>query len=530
MIFKESEDIRMFRDEKFWIGCSSKNDKICLLPEMAGRHGIITGSAGTGKTMTVKVMAESFSDAGIPVFVADVKGDLAGFSKPGQQDLSLSAKLERMELEEYKDSYPMAAFPVNYWDVYGRSGIPMRAMVSDMGPFLLAQMMKLTPLQSEVLSTVFRIADDHQLLLIDTKDLKSMLLYVGENAKELESEYGGFNRQVLNAIVRSVTQLEERGGLQMFGEPNIDPSDLIRTDGNGKGMINLFSAERLIMNPAMYATFMLWLLSALFEELPEVGDTGCPKMVFFFDEAHFLFDAMSKEVVDKLSQLIRMIRSRGVGIYFITQNPSDIPGVIQAELGNRILHALRAYTPAEQKNMKAVAASLRQKPGFQAEKVLAELGIGEAVISFADEEGRPDYAARCEILPPQSYRGMISMAEKQDIILRSDLYEKYRDVYDRYSAYEELSDQKMEMQRKQEEMILEEKKAAELALREKELLKEKERQERELQKEMEKKERDRQRMIDRTVGRIAGSAMSSFGREIGRSVYRGTLGSLKKLF
>ncbi|MDD7078516.1 MAG: DUF853 family protein, partial [Lachnospiraceae bacterium] len=374
----------MYLDNKILIGRSGE-ENVFIYPKMANRHGLIAGATGTGKTVTLKVLAESFSDCGVPVFLADAKGDLAGICQPGTMNEKIQNRLDGLQLTDFD----FHGYPVSFWDIYGEKGMPLRTTISEMGPLLLSQIMDLNETQSDILTVVFKIADDQNLLLIDTKDLRSMLQYVGENAKDFSMEYGNISKQSLAAIIRSVVALEAEGGDLFFGEPALDIRDWLCTDCNGKGTISILDCQRLIQSPVMYATFMLWMISELFETLPEIGDCEKPKMVFFFDEAHMLFDHAPKALLSKVEQVVKLIRSKGVGIYFITQNPKDIPDGVLAQLGNKVQHALRAYTPAEQKAAKAAAQSFRENPDFDTYEVLTQLGIGEALISVLDEEGIP---------------------------------------------------------------------------------------------------------------------------------------------
>ncbi|MCI6867131.1 MAG: DUF853 domain-containing protein, partial [Lachnospiraceae bacterium] len=374
----------MYLDNKILIGRSGE-ENVFIYPKMANRHGLIAGATGTGKTVTLKVLAESFSDCGVPVFLADAKGDLAGICQPGTMNEKIQNRLDGLQLTDFD----FHGYPVSFWDIYGEKGMPLRTTISEMGPLLLSQIMDLNETQSDILTVVFKIADDQNLLLIDTKDLRSMLQYVGENAKDFSMEYGNISKQSLAAIIRSVVALEAEGGDLFFGEPALDIRDWLCTDCNGKGTISILDCQKLIQSPVMYATFMLWMISELFETLPEIGDCEKPKMVFFFDEAHMLFDHAPKALLSKVEQVVKLIRSKGVGIYFITQNPKDIPDGVLAQLGNKVQHALRAYTPAEQKAAKAAAQSFRENPDFDTYEVLTQLGIGEALISVLDEEGIP---------------------------------------------------------------------------------------------------------------------------------------------
>ena len=407
--------------------------ELALLPALANRHGLITGATGTGKTITLQLLAERFSAIGVPVFMADVKGDLSGLAAAG----SLTPKLqERLDALGVKDHVP-AGCPVVYWDVFGEQGHPVRATISDMGPVLLARLLNLNDTQSGVLQLVFRIADDNGLLLLDLKDLRAMVQHVGENAKNFTTEYGNVSAASIGAIQRGLLNLGEHGGDLFFGEPMLDIGDLMQTD-DGRGVVNILAGDRLMASPRLYSTFLLWLLAELFEQLPEVGDVDKPKLVFFFDEAHLLFNEAPAALLEKIEQVVRLIRSKGVGVYFVSQNPLDIPDKVLGQLGNRVQHALRAFTPRDQKAVKAAAQTLRANPRFDAEAAITELGVGEALVSFLDEKGRPNVVERAFILPPASRIGPQSAEERQAVIKASAIYGHYENAVDRESAYEKL--------------------------------------------------------------------------------------------
>ncbi|MBN8453427.1 helicase HerA-like domain-containing protein [Accumulibacter sp.] len=407
--------------------------ELALLPALANRHGLITGATGTGKTITLQLLAERFSAIGVPVFMADVKGDLSGLAAAG----SLTPKLqERLDALGVKEHVP-AGCPVVYWDVFGEQGHPVRATISDMGPVLLARLLNLNETQSGVLQLVFRIADDNGLLLLDLKDLRAMVQHVGENAKNFTTEYGNVSAASIGAIQRGLLNLGEHGGDLFFGEPMLDIGDLMQTD-DGRGVVNILAGDKLMASPRLYSTFLLWLLAELFEQLPEVGDVDKPKLVFFFDEAHLLFNEAPAGLLEKIDQVVRLIRSKGVGVYFVSQNPLDIPDTVLGQLGNRVQHALRAFTPRDQKAVKAAAQTLRANPKFNAEEVITELGVGEALVSFLDEKGRPNVVERAFILPPASRIGPQSAEERQAVIKASAIYGHYENAVDRESAYEKL--------------------------------------------------------------------------------------------
>ena len=405
-----------------------------LLPQMANRHGLITGATGTGKTVTLQSMAERLSYAGVPVFMADVKGDLSGAGAAGTLTPKLEARIKDLGLEGFQPY----ANPVAFWDVFGEGGVPVRATISDMGPLLLARLLNLNDTQAGVLQLVFKIADDQGLLLLDLKDLRAMVQNVGDNAKNYTTEYGNIASASIGAIQRGLLTLEEQGGDVFFGEPMLDIRDLMQVDGNGRGVINILSAEKLVQAPALYSTFLLWLLSELFEQLPEAGDLDKPKLVFFFDEAHLLFSDAPQALVDKVEQVVRLIRSKGVGVYFVTQNPLDVPEKILGQLGNRVQHALRAFTPRDQKAVKAAAETMRGNPKFDAAAVITELGVGEALVSFLDEKGRPMVVERAIIFPPASRLGPLTADERKAVIQASPMLKAYGTVVDRESAFEIL--------------------------------------------------------------------------------------------
>jgi DNA helicase HerA-like ATPase len=405
-----------------------------LLPGLANRHGLITGATGTGKTVSLQTLAENFSRIGVPVFMADVKGDLTGISQAGGTNPKMAAILAERGIEP---PAPLAC-PVQLWDVFGEQGHPVRATVSDMGPLLLARMLNLNDTQTGVLNLVFKIADDNGMLLLDLKDLRAMLQHVGENAKTFTTEYGNISAASVGAIQRGLLQIESQGGDQFFGEPMLDINDFMQTDGNGHGMVNVLAADKLMNSPRLYATFLLWMLSELFEQLPEIGDPEKPKLVFFFDEAHLLFNEAPKVLVERIELVVRLVRSKGVGVYFVTQNPLDIPDTVLAQLGNRVQHALRAFTPRDQKAVKATASTMRPKPGLDIEVAITELAVGEALVSLLDTKGRPGITERVYMLPPGSQLGPITPAQRQVLLQNSLVAGVYEKLVDRESAYEML--------------------------------------------------------------------------------------------
>ena len=427
----------MYRDGKIYLAKTDEKE-LYLLPGMANRHGLIAGATGTGKTVTMKVMAESFSEMGVPVFLADVKGDLSGMCMPGVDSPNMQERITRFGLEE---DFEYRAYPTRFWDIFGETGHPVRVTVSSMGPTLFARLLGLTEIQTGVLNIVFRVADDHGLLLLDLKDLRAMLQFVGDNRAEFTTMYGNVSAASVGAIQRALLAFEEEGGEQFFGEPELDIRDWMRTGREGRGYINILSSKRLIQSPTVYATFLLWMMTDLYEKLPEVGDLDKPRMIFFFDEAHLLFTDCPKALVQKITQI--------VGIYFVTQSPSDIPNEVLAQLSNRVQHALRAYTPAEQKSVTAAAKGFRVNPAFDTKTALTELGVGEALVSFLDDDGIPNIVERAFILPPQSLMGIADENAVNTYILSDEFEVKYRESYDRESAYEIITkaNEELEAQR-----------------------------------------------------------------------------------
>jgi hypothetical protein len=407
---------------------------IQLLPRLANRHGLITGATGTGKTVTLQKMAEAFSGIGVPVFMADVKGDLSGAGAAGVASEKLMQRLAALGITEYTPR----ANPVVFWDVFGEGGHPVRATISDMGPLLLSRLLNLNDTQGGVLQLVFKIADDNGLLLLDLKDLRAMIQHVGDNAKTFTTEYGNVSAASIGAIQRGLLALEQEGGDRFFGEPMLDLADLMQTDAAGRGVINILAADKLYHSPKLYSTFLLWMLAELFEQLPEVGDLDKPKLVFFFDEAHLLFSDAPKALVEKVEQVVRLIRSKGVGVYFVTQNPLDVPETVLGQLGNRVQHALRAFTPRDQKAVKTAADTMRANPAFNAVAAITELGVGEALVSFLDEKGRPEVVERAFVIAPGSRLGPLTADERNQAIRSSVVYGHYEKLLDRESAYEKL--------------------------------------------------------------------------------------------
>ena len=511
----------MFYDNKIWIG-DADGEKVCIEPKMANRHGLIAGATGTGKTITLKVLAESFSDEGVPVFLADIKGDLSGMCRPGADSEDMQKRINKFGLDRCGFSYQ--AYPSVFWDIYGKMGIPARTTISEMGPVLLAKLMDLNDTQADILTVVFKIADDRNLLLIDTKDLKSMLQYVAEHNDEFSMEYGNISKQSVAAILRNVVALEAQGGEDFFAEPALNLSDWFFGGSGGKGPINILDCRQLVHDTTLYSTFLLWLLSELFETLPEVGDMDKPRMVFFFDEAHLLFKDISKALRNKIEQVVKLIHSKGVGVYFITQSPKDIPDEILGQLGNKIQHALRAYTPAEEKATRAVAASFRTNPEFDTYEVLTNLGTGEAIMSVLDEKGVPGIVKKCKVLPPRSLMGPISDEEKQKEIMMNNLYLKYQQGVDRDSAYEFFQRMAKEEDLRKEQDAQAAAAAKEQAAADKEEEKARQAEERKRQKEEERAEREAKNRRKQ----VASSAAGTIGRELGNMVGKSIGGSFGK--
>ena len=491
----------MLYDNKIWVGGTA--NKCFIEPSKANRHGLIAGATGTGKSVTLKVMAESFSDMGVPVFLADVKGDMSGICSKGVSNENMEERIAKFGIEnfEYK------AYPTTFYDVFGQMGIPMRTTISELGPILLGRMLGLSDVQRAVMSMVFRIADDQGLLLLDLKDLRLLLTYIGDHADEYKLTYGNISTATIGAIQRNLALLSDEGAEAFFSEPAFDVNDFFKVDGEGRGMINVLNATELFNKPLLYSTFLLWLLSEIYENMPEVGDPEKPKMVFFFDEAHLLFNDAPAFLLEKIDQIVRLIRSKGIGVYFISQSPSDIPDNILAQLQNRVQHALRAYTPAEQKKVKAAAESFRANPSFDTEAALSELAVGEALVSFLDEKGTPNVVERAFILPPQSFIGSAGFEKIQEVTDSNPLYEKYRLPVDPESAYELLmaryegKNEAAAQAEEEKQAIAEEKAAAaEEKAAEKERLAEEKAAEKERAAEIrEQREKDRQEDRERRI-------------------------------
>ena len=425
----------MYAENNILVG-ANENTEVYLLSKLANRHGLIAGATGTGKTVTLKTLAEAFSDMGVPVFLADMKGDVSGLAKVGEPNAKVTERMEKYNLAD--KGFVFKSYPVEFWDLYGEKGLPIRVTISEMGPQLLSKILNLSEAQEGVLNIVFRVADDENLLLIDIKDLKSMINHVSDNAELYENKYGAVAKKSATTLIRSLLTLEEQGGDLFFGEPALELSDFMQCNDEGKGMINVLDSVKLSTAPELYSTFLLWMISELYETMPEVGDPEKPKFVFFFDEAHLLFDDMSPAFQKKVEQIVRLIRSKGIGLYFITQSPSDIPDTVLAQLGNRVQHALHAYTPKEQKAVKTAAETFRPNPEFDTKEVISNLGTGEALVSVLEEKGAPSIVQQVDILPPQSYIGPIEDNYRAELMSISSLRGKYRDAVDRESAYEML--------------------------------------------------------------------------------------------
>ncbi len=511
----------MYIEDKILVGKGKTS--AFLLPSMANRHGLIAGATGTGKTVTLKVLAESFSDAGVPVFLADVKGDLSGTLEAGAPSPKLEERLHNLGIEEFEFS----SHPVAFWDVFCEKGLPVRTTISEMGPMLLSRLLELNETQSSILSIIFRIADDMQMLLLDYKDLKKMVQYVSNNAASFKNSYGNLSSTSIASILRKMIAFEEEGANLFFGEEALNIYDLIQIDQQGRGQINILNAEKLYHKPKIYSTFLLWLISELFEELPEAGDLEKPKLVFFFDEAHLLFDSAPKVLTEKIEQVVRLIRSKGIGIYFITQNPADIPDNILGQLGNKVQHALRAFTPKDQKSIRAAAQSFRTDGTINVETEITNLKVGEALISFLDEEGRPSIVDIATILPPSGKMGPADSALLDAFLRTQPLYAKYGTLIDRESAYELLQ---AKIKKEEED----EQKLAEQAAWEKQKAKEQAQLEKEraqLQKKKNtssKRASNRDTLLETGMKQVTRSVAGSFGRQIGNQLVRGLFGSLTK--
>ena len=498
---------------KIWLATGEK--AVFLEPGMANRHGLIAGATGTGKTVTLKVLAEAFSEMGVPVFLGDIKGDLTGMVNPGKETKHIRRSIDNMGLDSF--GYDYKSYPVRFFDVYGKKGHPVRTTITDMGPELLSRLLELTPVQDGVLRIIFRIADDEGLILSDLKDLRAMAQYVGDNAKEYKLTYGNVSSQSIGAIQRALLKLEDEGGNIFFGEPELDLSDWIDWDEEGKGVMNILECQELFQHPLLYGTFLLWMLSEIYEMFPEAGDLEKPKLAFFFDEAHLLFDGAPKALVETVERMVRLIRSKGVSVWFISQNPSDIPDSVLGQIGNRVQHGLRAYTPADQKALRAAANSFRANPAFDTEEALVALGTGEALVSVLDEKGVPTIVEKANILPPSSSMDAASEAEVKAAIENSPLFGKYEEVKDEESAYEVITEQN-------EKEAEEEKKAAEKEAKEKE----KEKKAKEKEKSKKKTSSKAAKKATSAFTKTVNSAANTIGREVGKKIVRGIFDTFLK--
>ncbi len=509
----------MTDNEKIWLATGS--ERVYLEPAMANRHGLIAGATGTGKTVTLKVVAESFSDMGIPTFIADIKGDISGMCREGCENKHIRRSIDTMGIE----NFTYTPYPVRFFDVYAQQGHPVRTTISDMGPVLLARLLGLNETQTGVLRIIFRIADDKQLLLLDLKDLRSMVQHVGDHANEYKLQYGNVSAQSLGAIQRALLTLEDEGGNIFFGEPALDIADWFDWDEDGRGVMNILECQTLFQHPLLYGTFLLWMLSELYEMLPEAGDLDKPKIAFFFDEAHLLFNDAPKALLEKVEQVVRLIRSKGVSVWFITQNPSDIPESVLSQIGNRVQHALRAYTPNEQKALRYAAKSFRVNPEFDTETVLQELATGEALVSVLDAKGVPGIVQRANILPPRSSMNAASEQDIRQAIFVSPLRDKYSETLDRESAYEIITEQRAEEEAEKAEAEAKaqaEKEAAAKAKEEEKKAKEEAKAKAEKEKAKAKKKKSS------VLSKAASSTANTIGRELGKSIIRGIFGTWKR--
>ncbi len=539
----------MVKDGKILIGAG--DNPVYLIPRMANRHGLIAGGTGTGKTVTLKVLAEGFSQMGVPVFLADVKGDVSTLAFPGSMSSKTQERLEKIGVTPQE--FEMTGFPLRFWDVFRDNGLPVRATVSDLGPLLLARLMNLNEIQQRTLNVAFHVADDMGWEILDYKDLREVLAVIGEERQNLATQYGNVSLQTIGVIQGALLELEDQGADFFFGEPDLNIEDWMRTDENGMGMINILHCVELIKSPLLYATFMVWMLGELFEHLPEAGDLDKPKLVFFFDEAHMLFSDAPKAMIDKVAQVVKLVRSKGVGVYFITQNPSDIPNEVLSQLNNRIQHALRAYTPADQKAVKAAAQSFRANPKFKTEEAISNMGTGVALVSTLDEDGAPTIVEVATIAPPQSCFDPMTDAQREANICADDLYDKYYETVDRISAYELIQELREEREKEAEELLAEQEAEAQRLKEEKEAEKQREREEKAAQREAERKAREAEREAERKARekereeerkrkqkerekeaaqkraiKTVERTTKSVGREVTKSISRGILGTKSK--
>lgn len=507
----------MFDNNKRAFIAINDSAEVCLIPKMANRHGLITGATGTGKTVTLQTLSETFSEMGVPVFAADMKGDLSGVAKAGGNKESVAKRVEQYELKD--KGFDFKAFPVRFWDVFGEQGHPVRTTVTSMGPLLLERLLDLNETQGAILSMAFRIADDNNLLLLDMKDLRKMLQHIGENRAQYTNRYGNISPASIGAIQRGLIRLENEGADKFFGEPELEITDFIQTE-QGKGVINILAADKLMQSPRVYTTFLLWLLDDLYDSLPEVGDLEKPKLVFFFDEAHLLFNDMPGALLEKVEQIIRLIRSKGVGIYFCTQNPADIPESILGQLGNRVQHALRAYTPNDQKAVRVAANTFRANPAFDTGEAITQLNTGEALVSFLDEKGAPQMVQRANILPPQGQIGPLTVGERDQLIRSSLIYGVYEKMIDRESAFEILS-KKEELLEEERRIAAEEKERARLQKEAQKAALEAQKAERAAQR----KKKEEQGFLEEMLSQVGKSTQRQITNQLGRTITRTIFGA-----
>lgn len=494
----------MYLNNKLIIGKNEK-EELFIVPKMANRHGIITGASGSGKTTTVKVMAETFSNAGIPVFYVDVKGDLASISKPGVENANIEDRLKKLNVEEFK----YQAFPTTFFDVFGKNGHPIRTTISDIGPRLLSRMLELSDAQEGILAIIFQIAEDEEMKLNDLGDLKSLVSHVQNNRVEYQNKYGSITTMSISAIQRSLLMLEQESGTSFFGKPELQLFDLLQYDMNGNGFINVLDAQELFKKPTLYAVFLIWLLNNLFDNMPEVGDLDKPKLILFLDEAHLIFSEMSNSLIKSIIQVVKLIRSKGVGVYFISQSPSDVPEEILSQLGNKVQHVLRSYTPSDEKSIKAAANSFRTNPEFKTEDAIRTLATGEALISFLNENGEPNIVERAIILPPQSFMGTITPEERDTLIKQSRIYMKYETLNNEESASEKVETAK----KTKEEKLAKEKADKEAAI-------EKEKQDKIKAKEAEKKQKEQDKMMKKVTNQVSNKIIGKATTKVVNSLWK----------
>ena len=494
----------MYLNNKLIIG-KNETEELFIVPKMSNRHGIITGASGSGKTTTVKVMAETFSDAGIPVFYVDVKGDLASISKTGVENPNVEERIKNLNIEGFK----YHSFPTTFFDVFGKNGHPIRTTISDIGPRLLSRMLELSDAQEGILAIIFQIAEDEDMKLNDLGDLKSLVAHVQDNRVEYQNKYGSITTMSISAIQRSLLMLEQESGMSFFGKPELQLFDLLQYDQDGKGYVNVLDAQELFKKPTLYAVFLIWLLNNLFDNMPEVGDLEKPKLILFLDEAHLIFSEMSNSLIKSIIQVVKLIRSKGVGVYFISQSPSDVPEEILAQLGNKVQHVLRSYTPSDEKAIKAAANSFRTNPNFKTEDAIKSLATGEALISFLNENGEPNIVERAYILPPQSFMGTITDEERNLIIKQSRIYMKYETINNEESASEKVETKK----RTKEETLAKEKAEKEAAI-------EKEKQEKLRAKEEEKKKKDQDKMMKKVTNQVSNKIIGKATTKVVNSLWK----------